>query len=1364
MKFRIVNFQAHRISGWVSDPEAAQSKTVLDLMVAGRPVASLSCTIFRDELSAEEFENRNIGFRGNLPAEFWTGEEHQVSLVHRASGTVLEDQRIPTTDARLPEGEGLSGDFTLTARGQLAGWAAADGSPTRIRVLLDGEQFAQTRATAQSLPWKRGRVKLQGPFGHLYGAQLPPELFDDEEHRVQVFAQDAAGAWVPMLNELMIFALSRRDQAEREVQRIAESRADTSSAWLKKAKVKKGISVKSLEATSSYARLTLAGEASHRRAVLRLGDTEAVLHAITPPEEAGRRREQVQSYAGELPADARFSGSLKLYQDGEDLESTYDVHMGDETGRRPEQLPEEIFEDTEGAFLASPAVLDGGALAGWAAHTAAVEAPVDLVLEAITPDGPVELARTQTTIRNKFAKLEAGLRQAGYTLFLSPEVLQERVLHLRLSAHHIRGTALLWEERNFHPSDDVLLKLALEASASRRATGLVANARAAGRQSFVESFFVRFAEAKSDVTLTDLEDAIIEYRNPRPESLEPSSGAIWYWVHELRANSGRIHWFTENAIRNRNGGARDILAYAASKGRYDFDQLHGILESYRAPLFCKGAEQMLAGDHWKAGMLSLARFLFAAPRDETDHLDALTLYSMVESWRGLAEITGPDRAFYGDLLGWRREFAESSRVLAEQDPDDDHDYSQHLLGLNALNPHTCGETSAQHWLDRFNALLETGGAAPVQLEQGELSFYRVTSDLPAAEVGERAPLVSVLMPIYEPSDSTDVAVDSLLKQTWRNLEIIMVDDCSPAVDAEGNPSGHRQRLERLAAQDDRIRLVLNEDNRGAYSVRNEGLDLARGELITIADKDDWHHPQQIELQVRDLLAHPEKVANMTNWVRVDPQLNFMLRSATGRVFYPSMPSLMFRRDPVFAELGYWDTVRKSGDSEFKSRIENHYGITIEPIVQAPLAFALMEGGNLTQDDMGVGYLAPDRRAYLRAYKSWHRKIRDEGESPFMPKAPEQRRFVAPPAYLPGARKDEPAQYDVVFASEFGFLAGNSTSLFTEISVCLNAGLRVGVIPFQNGLIPSAAKRQFNQKVDELVLTGQIDRLSLETAAETDLLVIRWPTAVQTVPDKPAALCAQRAVVVSNHPPFEPSGERRSYDIGTVTRNIKRLFGLRPLWAPQSEQIGQMLEPLMPAADLADFSWKGIIRIKEEARRNRVREGRPVIGRHARDDAAKWPSDRDVFQKVYPTDGSADVCILGGTKTPAKKGYLPRNLPTWEVYAFNEIEVDEYLREKIDFFVYFHSDGWLEAFGMAILEAMSYGVVCVLPRHFQPVFKDAAVYAEPEDVQATVQHLWQPERYREQQEKALRFIEDECTPEAYIRRVQRLGVRAGTTGE
>lgn len=1393
MQHKIVNFRADRISGWFYDPDSSEAKSTLDVVADGETVQTLTCHIFRDGLSAADFHTRNIGFLGTLPPRLWTGETYQVELIHRASGTVLAEKRMGTRARLIPEAPGLVAEFLVTERGQLAGWASQDEEPVSVRVLADEEELDRSPSDRKSFLWKRTALKLDAPPGLMYSHQLPPELFDDEEHRIQVLLPSTAGGEVTVLDEHLILPSAQRSVVEQEQERISRGSPDRTSGWETPSAVREDIRVADVELTPSYVAITLEGAVKHRRAVLRVGEETAVLTSLTQdssPEggsavdstvqrlrkfrerilgsgsgdaagssagSAGHSAAPGRRVAGQIPSGAVPADGVHLHTRGQDLAGTYDLRLGDETGQRPKGLPRAITELSVGALHTSEARIDGGAFTGWALHTGAADLPVDVVLEEVTPAGAVEHGRAHAMLEDQQAKKLHGVRRSGYSLPLPVEAM-DREAHLRLRAVHGTDERVLWEDRRFSASDTWLLNQALQATTVTRSLTLITRARRAGRTEVVQKFLASYPRSRAGVRLEDVEAAVVEYAQGPTGTLEQASGALWYWLQELRHNAGRIRWFTQNAIRNRTDDARDVLAYAASKGRYDYAQLAGILESHRAPLFRAQAAELFGGDHWKTAALCLARYLYAAPRDETHRLDALTLYTLIEQQRGLEEITGTDRAFYGDLLCWRGAHDDSLRVLTDGDPEDGHRYSQRLLALNAANPAVRADVRAEDWLKSFNALLEEGGAAPVGLTGGEVFFAGLASALEPGTAGQDGPLVSVLMPIYEPSEATDVAIDSLLKQTWGNLEILLMDDCSPQTDEAGNPTGHRERLEALAARDERIRLVLNETNRGAYSVRNDGLDLARGELITVADKDDWHHPQQIEIQVRDLIARPEKLANMTNWVRVDENLTLMLRSGTGLVHYPSLPSLMFRRDPVLTDLGYWDTVRKSGDSEFKGRIENHYGISIEPVAEAPLACALMEGANLTRDDMGVGYLAPDRRAYLRGYQKWHRALREEGESPYMPKGPGQRRFVAPAAYLPGGKEAWPAQYDVVFASEFGFLAGNSTSLFTEISVCLEAGLRVGVIPFQNGLIPSAAKRQFNAKVDELVLSGQIDRLSLDDAARTDLLIIRWPTALQAVREAPAQLEAGRAVVVANHPPYEPGG-RRSYDIGVVTRNVERLFGTRPVWAPQSEQIGEMLEPLMPAADLAGYSWKGIIEVKEEATRNRHHDGAPVIGRHGRDDPAKWPSDRKVFQQVYPADGSARVCILGGTKTPTRLGFLPRIPQGWEVYEFNEIEVSEYLGQKLDFFVYFHSDGWVEAFGMAILEAMSHGVVCILPRHFEPVFGEAAVYASPEEVQQTIQQLWDAERYAAQQRRAVEFIEAECTPAAYLRRLSGLGVRA-----
>lgn len=841
--------------------------------------------------------------------------------------------------------------------------------------------------------------------------------------------------------------------------------------------------------------------------------------------------------------------------------------------------------------------------------------------------------------------------------------------------------------------------------------------------------------------------------------LAPEHGAVWYWVDQVRRKKGHLTWFTNLAIRTRLIGARDVLAYAATSGQYGYEGLALQLESSRIDMYQEAVDDKLRDAGWKPGLLALAQVLYSQRTSEIDLLDALTLYDIVSRISGPQAIKNRDQTYYADLLTWRGRYEEATLTLTQsRDKDADRTYSQQFLKLNAINPNVTGDGKKRwEWLETLNEIWAQEGFAPVTLEEGEGPwFYRLTADdVPRVEDG---PLVSIIMPIYEPSEATDVAISSLLNQSWSNFELLIMDDASPQHHTDGEPTGYREQLERWAVRDSRIKLVFAEENRGAYAVRNDGFDLAQGEFVTVADKDDWHHPQKIERLVQELSRDQEKPAVVGNWVRVDEGLQFLIRSSTGRVVYMSMASLMIRREEVKETIGYWDSVRKSGDSEFRRRLEVAFETKIQPAIQAPLAFALLGEGNLTSADMGAGYMQPDRRAYLRSYRAFHRQIRQGEVSPYMPKHPEQRLFTAPRNFLPQRETLPKAKYDVVFMSEFGFVAGNSTSLFNEMTVALNNGLRVGLIPVNNGLISSAEKRQFNERIDHLVLSGTVDRLSLETEAETDLLVVRWPASLQMNPGIRSRVEAKHAVVVANHPPYELSGERRSYDLRQVTRNIEETFGLRPVWAPQSEQVAAMLAPMMPASDMTPFAWKGIIRPRDPGANaaNHDQHRQPVIGRHARDDQGKWPSSEQVFRQVYPVDGSVQVTILGGAEYPKSHGFLPEDAEGWKVYGFNEVTVEEYLSE-LDFFVYYHSDGWLEAFGMAILEAMNHGVVCVLPKHFEPVFKEAAVYAAPSNAMATVRELWDSERYAAQQQRAYEFIQRECTPEAYIRRLQRLGV-------
>lgn len=843
--------------------------------------------------------------------------------------------------------------------------------------------------------------------------------------------------------------------------------------------------------------------------------------------------------------------------------------------------------------------------------------------------------------------------------------------------------------------------------------------------------------------------------------LTPSQGSVWYWVQQLQQTRGQLPWFSNLAMHTSFEGTRDILAYAATNSRFGWDELARTLESARIPLFRSESIERIGQSMWVDAWVQLATVLYSQRHTEMDLLDSLTMFEILDDLEGKNWAQdGIQCSLYGDLLTWAGKFERAREVLSSHVPEEESwSLSENILRLNTINPNiTHHEEHREIWLDEINSLLIKEGLSPIYFkDSGSISFRDLRSDCQRIEMKEM-PKISIIMPLYEPNEYTDLAIESLLKQTWGNFELIVVDDASPTHDDAGHPTSYREQLRQWSKTDDRVRVVLCEKNRGTYSVRNEGLEMASGDFVTIADKDDWHHPQKLEIQARELMANPHQVANITNWVRVNEEMRFLVRSRQGQVVYPSFASIMFRRKEVLQTLGYWDEVRKAGDAEFKSRLQATFGTTLAPTRTVPLAFSLVGETNLTSQDMRPGYISADRRAYNRAYSAWHRAIADGSASAYLPKNPSSRPFVAPYSFLPQRKKDHQNHYDVIYLSEFGFLAGNSTSLLQEIQVSLNAGLKVGIVPIHNGLIRSASRQQFDPRIEELVLDNQVDRLALEDDCRTELLIIRWPASFQLDPGHNSAIRPSRIVVVANHMPYEIDGSRRSYDVHVVSQNIEDTFGLRPLWSPQSEQLDHYLAPLVPPGERTPFTWKGITDpVPSSSLKTPNFSKVPSIGRHARDFDGKWPSSTHDFQQIYPTDGSARVVIMGGVESPIKRGHLPKDPgPYWTVYEFNEKPVPEFLKE-LDFFVYYHGDGLVEAFGMSILEALNHGVVAVLPPHFESVFGEAALYATPSEVPRTIRNHWTSGRYEEQRRKGTQFVTEKCSPDAYLERLSQLGV-------
>jgi glycosyltransferase involved in cell wall biosynthesis len=114
-----------------------------------------------------------------------------------------------------------------------------------------------------------------------------------------------------------------------------------------------------------------------------------------------------------------------------------------------------------------------------------------------------------------------------------------------------------------------------------------------------------------------------------------------------------------------------------------------------------------------------------------------------------------------------------------------------------------------------------------------------------------SPTVSVILPVYNGATDVPKSVASILGQTWRDLELIVIDDCSPT----DNSAEVIQALQRDLG-DDRLRIELLPQNRGLAGALNHGIGLARGTYIARQDQDDISLPERIADQVAYMQAHP----------------------------------------------------------------------------------------------------------------------------------------------------------------------------------------------------------------------------------------------------------------------------------------------------------------------------------------------------------------------------------------------------------------------------------------------------------------------------------------------------------------------------
>jgi len=228
------------------------------------------------------------------------------------------------------------------------------------------------------------------------------------------------------------------------------------------------------------------------------------------------------------------------------------------------------------------------------------------------------------------------------------------------------------------------------------------------------------------------------------------------------------------------------------------------------------------------------------------------------------------------------------------------------------------------------------------------------------------PLVSVIMTTYNIGQRVDIAIESILNQTYQNIELIVVDDKSSDNTVE--------IVERWVQKDRRVKLIKLSKNVGTYVAKNIALlQIAKGEFVTCHDSDDWSHPLKIQRQVEPLQKNRRLVASISSWVRLDDEGKFYARPV-----HPLMrqnpSSLLFRRKSVLKKVGIWDSVRTGADSEYIERIKLVVGRKNVLRIKEPLSFgahredSLMTASSTGFCDLGI---SSQRLEYWEAWRSWH---------------------------------------------------------------------------------------------------------------------------------------------------------------------------------------------------------------------------------------------------------------------------------------------------------------------------------------------------------------------------------------------------------
>lgn len=659
--------------------------------------------------------------------------------------------------------------------------------------------------------------------------------------------------------------------------------------------------------------------------------------------------------------------------------------------------------------------------------------------------------------------------------------------------------------------------------------------------------------------------------------------------------------------------------------------------------------------------------------------------------------------------------------------------------VRRLNP---GEEGEKEQLELFANAFKSMGLAPVEKRYPNAAFYfgNLTASA-STRTTDQGQKVSIIIPAFNAAGSISYVVNSLQVQTWRNIEIIIVDDCS----TDNTCAVVRE----IMAFEPRVRLICKPVNEGAYPARNTGLREATGDLIMVHDSDDWSHPQKLEIQIRALNKTPGAVASMSNWIRVDDEFMPSVHSRPRNTIKSlSFPSLLFKKE-IIEKIGPWAAVRVSGDAEFKTRIERYFGSDAIARISKVLSISLSREGSLTQNNAThINTLHFGLRwQYLNLYDYFHsQQLRHD---------PDCDNCAAVSSAVIGNRSKRGElieSFDYVFVSDFV----SDGPLLKYVAAACSAGAKVAVYHWRN--FEEDAALPLSRQLYALCLQHRVGLLTCCDSVQAKLVIFGNLEILRFRQDRFPSISASNVIgLIQRKSPLFSTQMHEQKFLVQLKATTRALLGKEMRLVPSSPRLTSCLhdlglqrevdaEALPPAVDIlfwCDREIKGGMREKNHVEIVYPIGARPVL---------TPPQLIQVKTQFEEERNSANVSL---PRERVALHYRELDLVNASVAASKE------MISSADFYMYYPQADDYGEFESGVLEALALGIPVMLPPELESIFGDSPIYARPDEAEAQLLEIWHDQdRYLACARRGREFIRTKFNPARFFGRMQQL---AGMTG-